>query len=80
MSHKVFIPVSDELLFDRPDLINAPLRPYKTGMACYHWLDISLNPDQPIRKETATPAVKCLHTLKDVAHVDRNSPTVSVAA
>ena len=45
MGHKVFIPVTDELLFDRPELISAPLRPYLENMACYHWLDVSLNPE-----------------------------------
>ena len=45
MGHKVFIPVTDELLFDRPDLISAPLRPFKEDMACYHWMDIRLNPE-----------------------------------
>jgi len=45
MGHKVFIPVSDELVFDRPELISAPLRPYSEDLACYHWMDIRLNPD-----------------------------------
>lgn len=45
MTRKVFIPVSDELVFDRPELISAPLRPYTENMACYHWMDIRLNPD-----------------------------------
>ncbi len=44
MGQKVFIPVSDELVFDRPELISAPLRPYNESMACYHWMDIRLNP------------------------------------
>jgi len=45
MGQKVFIPVSDELVFDRPELISAPLRPYSEDLACYHWMDIRLNPD-----------------------------------
>lgn len=45
MTSKIFIPVSDELLYARPDLINTPLQPYQSGMACYHWLDVSLNPE-----------------------------------
>ncbi|MCP4008221.1 MAG: hypothetical protein GY726_01775 [Proteobacteria bacterium] len=45
MGHKVFIPVSDELVFDRPELISAPLRPYNEDLACYHWMDVRLNPD-----------------------------------
>lgn len=44
MGQKVFIPVTDELIFDRPELISAPLRPYSENMACYHWLDVRINP------------------------------------
>lgn len=44
MGHKVFIPVTDELLFDRPELISAPLQPYSQDLACYHWMDVRLNP------------------------------------
>ena len=45
----MFIPVSDELVFDRPELISAPLRPYTENMACYHWMDIRLNPEDDDR-------------------------------
>ena len=48
MGHKVFIPVTDELVFDRPDLISAPLRPYNENLACYHWLDVRLNPEEDV--------------------------------
>jgi hypothetical protein len=44
MGHKVFIPVTDELLFDQPELISAPLQPYSQDMPCYHWMDVRLNP------------------------------------
>ena len=46
MGHKVFIPVTDELIFDHPELISAPLRPYNENLACYHWLDVRLNPEE----------------------------------
>ena len=42
MGHKVFIPLTDELIFDRPELISAPLRPYDENLACYHWLDVRI--------------------------------------
>ena len=42
MGHKVFIPLTDELIFDRPELISAPLRPYDESLACYHWLDVRI--------------------------------------
>lgn len=44
MGHKVFIPLTDELIFDRPELISAPLRPYDESLACYHWLDVRIDP------------------------------------
>lgn len=49
MGHKVFIPVTDELIFDRPELISAPLRPYNESLACYHWLDVRLNPEEDVK-------------------------------
>ncbi len=44
MGQKVFIPMTDEILFDRPELISSPLRPYNRDLPCLHWLDIELNP------------------------------------
>ncbi len=38
MVSKVFVPVSDEMLFEHPELISSPLRPYRVGMPCYHWM------------------------------------------
>ena len=38
MNHKVFIPVTDEILYDYPELITAPLRPYQIDNPCYHWM------------------------------------------
>ncbi len=38
MSHKVFIPITDEMLYDYPELITTPLRPYQIGNPCYHWM------------------------------------------
>ena len=42
--NQVFVPVSDELIFDSPELIEGPLVPYSSGMACHGWLSIELNP------------------------------------
>lgn len=38
MKHKVFIPVSDEILYKYPELITAPLRPYQIDSPCFHWM------------------------------------------
>ena len=34
---KVFIPLTDELLYDRPELITAPLLPFTSDHPCFHW-------------------------------------------
>ncbi len=38
MNLKVFIPVTDEILYERPELITSPLRPYRTDTPCFHWM------------------------------------------
>ncbi len=48
MSHhnQVFIPVTDEIIFDHPEKIEGPLVPYSAGMECQNWLTIEINPDE----------------------------------
>ncbi len=56
MSRYVFVPLTDEILYEHPELINGPIVPYRAGSKCYHWLSVELNPDgdpQPM----ATPRV-----------------------
>lgn len=36
MRAKVFVPVTDEMLYERPEKITAPLRPFRAGLACFH--------------------------------------------
>ncbi len=38
MNQKVFIPVTDEILYEHPELITSPLRPYLADNPCFHWL------------------------------------------
>lgn len=57
MGHKVFIPLTDELIFDRPELISAPLRPYDENLACYHWLDIRV---EAVQDNETVGALKAL--------------------
>jgi len=46
--HHVFIPVTDEIIYDHPEQIDGPLVPYFAGMECQNWLSIELNPqDDP---------------------------------
>ena len=38
MNQKIFVPLTDELLYDHPELITAPLRPFNAGQPCFHWM------------------------------------------
>ncbi len=38
MKQKVFIPVTDEMLYDHPELITAPLQPFTIDQPCFHWM------------------------------------------
>lgn len=38
MSSKVFVPITDEMLYEHPEWISTPLRPYQVGNPCFHWL------------------------------------------
>jgi len=43
---QIFVAVTDELLYDRPENIESPLVPYSTDVVCHHWLDIEINPEE----------------------------------
>mgnify|MGYP001551894628 FL=1 len=45
--HKVFIPVTDEMLYEHPELITAPLRPYRVNEPCFHWLSVEIEAVEP---------------------------------
>lgn len=36
---KQFVSITDELIFDHPELIHSPLVPFSHDYECYHWLD-----------------------------------------
>ena len=38
MGKKLFIPITDEVLYEHPELITSPLRPYRTDDPCFHWM------------------------------------------
>lgn len=45
LNHQVFIPVTDDLIYNHPERIEGPLVPYYAGMECQNWLSIEINPD-----------------------------------
>lgn len=46
MNQQVFIPVTDEIIYNHPEQIEGPLIPYSAGMECQNWLSIEINPDE----------------------------------
>ncbi len=43
---KIFVAITDELLYEHPESIDTPLIPYSSNMQCHHWLDVEINPDE----------------------------------
>ncbi len=50
MNHKVFIPVTDEMLYEHPELITAPLRPYQVDNPCFHWMATIESPEDSMNE------------------------------
>jgi len=46
MSNHVFVPVTDDMIYNHPEIIEGPLVPYAAGMECSEWLSIEINPDE----------------------------------
>lgn len=51
MTHQVFVPVTDDIIYNNPEQIEGPLVPYFAGMECQHWLSIEINPEEPVKAE-----------------------------
>ncbi len=45
MTDRIFVPLTDEILYDHPERITGPLLPYSVDRPCHHWLAVELNPD-----------------------------------
>ncbi len=37
MAKLVFVPITDELLYEHPEMIAGPIIPYKTNRPCHRW-------------------------------------------
>ena len=46
MNNQVFIPVTDDIIYNHPEAIEGPLVPYAAGMECHEWLSIEINPEE----------------------------------
>ena len=60
MNNQVFVPVTDELIYNHPEQIEGPLIPYSAGMECSQWLAIELNPedDKPLSDSRPVKQIK----------------------
>ncbi len=45
MNQQVFVPVTDDMIYNHPERIEGPLVPYEAGMECHEWLSVELNPE-----------------------------------
>lgn len=45
MNQQYFVPVTDDMIYNHPEVIEGPLVPYEAGMECHEWLSIELNPE-----------------------------------
>lgn len=46
MNQQIFVPVTDDMVYNHPEQIEGPLVPYFAGMECQNWLSIEINPDE----------------------------------
>ena len=46
MNTHIFVPITDEMIYNHPEAITAPIVPYFAGMTCEHWLEVEINPDE----------------------------------
>ena len=53
---QVFIPITDDIIYDHPEQIRGPLVPYFAGMECQNWLSVELNPDEDIKPNLSEEA------------------------
>lgn len=68
MSQKVFVPITDELLYDHPERITAPLRPFVIGQPCFHWMaviepvDADVDAESTPQNEREAPVLRRVYT------------------
>lgn len=46
MTNQIFVPVTDDIIYNHPEQIEGPLIPYSAGMECQNWLSIEINPEE----------------------------------
>lgn len=64
MTMKVFVPLTDEILYQHPELFRNGLVPYRTGLPCFHWLK-----DAEVEIEYANGRKETINKIVNVAEV-----------
>ena len=54
-SKKVFVPLTDELLYEHPERISGPLIPFSPDLPCHHWLEVEVMSEQEYALRRVVP-------------------------
>ena len=54
MAQQLFVPLTDDLMYDTPEMITSGLRPYRVDTPCYHWQVSVESNDAPMDGSTGT--------------------------
>jgi len=78
---QLFVPMSDEMLYDHPELITGPLVAYQPGHICSTWLSVELNPEDepPITRKRRPEAVDKETESTGAGHSDPETHFLRVA-
>lgn len=69
MNQQVFVPVTDDIIYNHPEQIEGPLVPYFAGMECQNWLAIEINPDESEKLELPKKANGSISNEKTKLHL-----------
>jgi len=58
MQKQIFIPLTDELLYEHPECIRGPLMPYNRGRPCHH--EMAQQPGSRVDGRPAAQLVQCV--------------------
>ena len=61
MNNQIFVPVTDDIIYNHPEQIEGPLIPYFAGMECQNWLTIEINPDDSKPVDPSVGGKKTTH-------------------
>lgn len=57
VAQKLFVPLTDDLMYDTPEMITSGLRPYRVDTPCYHW-DVTIELAHQAAHQDQTQALR----------------------